>query len=611
MTGKRKAYKITLFIYFIFELILSACPMYGWPSLVYILRREGYYDYLCQQATKPTKKAVTTLTKTVKVASPEGSKWLRTTTATPSTENQAHSNTTTSSTRYLLGCPEQEERLNGVFIINIIVALVTCFPSSILVQKFGPRIPRIISSILFLSSGFTWIFASNKLPFLIYPASILFSIAGTISAFTFIQVSAVVYDKSQSTVLSFGTGAYDASAGILVLLKLMYDSNPHMNFLWALGAYSGFLTSIIFISTLTIVPSCREYRELLTTKSSKVQGEPRTDKNELNKSKVKQKSPKPFTRTTDKFIAHLKLLRKSADCEDLAPIQNTTTEVGLDIHRHGALEVDMTHPEEEKSSVTIVTHTDKFNANRGFRESFLSVLYFWELLFVSVSMTRMYFYVSAFDNLLSKLSKKLTTLSVYTNFWGTFQFGALILGPILGAYIDGKLSLRRGAKKDNQRTKQQSLENLELFSVHEIHKGTVLEKLRIFQKLQRFTVALAVANTVGIIMEIVVLIPVLKLQLISMFCQVASREFMYAVHFSYLAAAFPPKHYGKLVSLALVFGCGVSFIQYPLLYLMEGPFNGDPYWIHVGLLVVSLTVYGQVIHLHLKLRGTTHEGWKN
>ena len=205
----------------------------------------------------------------------------------------------------------------------------------------------------------------------------------------------------------------------------------------------------------------------------------------------------------------------------------------------------MTYPKEEKSSVTIVTHTDKFNANRGFRESFLSALYFWELLFVSVSMTRMYFYVSAFDNLVSKLSEKLTTLSVYTNVWGKFQFGALILGPILGAYIDGKFSLRRGSRKENERAKQQHLENLELVSVHERNERTTIQQLRMLQKLQRCAVALAVANTVRILMETVVLIPVLNLQFISMFCQVASHESLFAVHYSYLAVAFPPKHYGS------------------------------------------------------------------
>ena len=580
MTGERKAFKAALFIYFNFELILSACPMFGWPSLVYILRREGYYDYLCQQTTTKARRTAAvkikepTLTTTITVATTEGSALLRKRKSTLSTKPTSNKTGSRTHLSHVLGCYKQEERLNGAFIINIIVGSVTYFPASILVQKFGPRTSRVISSILFFLSGLTWIFASNKLPFLLYLASLLFSTAGALSGFTLLQVIAVVYDKYQSTVLSFGTSSYGASVGILVLLKLMYDSNPRLNFLAALGAYSGFVASMIFISTLTIVPSCTEYRKLLTTRSSQTPNEESLNNSEKNQSIVEQHSSKPLAHTTDKFITELKRFKKSADSDDLVLSQNTDMDTGPDIHQNGVQEFfsnhkteDKAHTEEKVSNVTTAKTKDKIDTNCGFRESFLSVLYFWELLYISVNMTRMYFYVSAFDNLVSKLTEKITTLSVYTNLWGTFQFGGLILGPMLGAYVDGKLSLRRRATKQNgERTKQQPTENLESVSIHEKHEGTVLQKLRIFQKLQRCTVALAAANTVGIIMEITVLIPVLQLQFISMLGQVASREFMYAVHFSYLAAAFPPKHYGKLASLALVFGCGVSLIQYPLLY---------------------------------------------
>ena len=78
-----------------------------------------------------------------------------------------------------------------------------------------------------------------------------------------------------------------------------------------------------------------------------------------------------------------------------------------------------------------------------------------------------------------------------------------------------------------------------------------------------------------------------------MLCQVALRAFVFSINFSYLAVAMPLEHYGKLVSCLLITGSTFSAFQYLLLALMEGPLNADPFWIHVGLLIISFTVYGQ------------------
>ena len=117
--------------------------------------------------------------------------------------------------------------------------------------------------------------------------------------------------------------------------------------------------------------------------------------------------------------------------------------------------------------------------------------------------------------------------------------------------------------------------------------------------MKRYAIAFAVTNTIGFLLELIAIIPVLEIQYISMLCQVALRAFVFSINYSYLAVVMPLEHYGKLVSCVLITGSTFSALQYLLLELMEGPLNADPFWIHVGLLIISFTAYGQPIHCYL------------
>ena len=179
----------------------------------------------------------------------------------------------------------------------------------------------------------------------------------------------------------------------------------------------------------------------------------------------------------------------------------------------------------------------------------------------------MYFYVSSFDNL---ITKQFLSHSAFV----AIQFFCHIFASLTGPHLDGQW-IRKG------------------------HDNEMSLASRTFAKMKRYATAFAVTDTTGILLELISLVPVLEIQYISMLCQVALKAFVFSINYSSLAVVIPMEHYGKLASCVLIRGATFSALQYLLLELMEGPLNGDPFWIHVGLLIISFTAYGKTIHCYL------------
>jgi hypothetical protein len=43
--------------------------------------------------------------------------------------------------------------------------------------------------------------------------------------------------------------------------------------------------------------------------------------------------------------------------------------------------------------------------------------------------------------------------------------------------------------------------------------------------------------------------------------------------------SFPIEHYGKLYGVCKTIGAVISLLQYPAIVLIDGPSNGNPYWV--------------------------------
>lgn len=50
---------------------------------------------------------------------------------------------------------------------------------------------------------------------------------------------------------------------------------------------------------------------------------------------------------------------------------------------------------------------------------------------------------------------------------------------------------------------------------------------------------------------------------------------------TWVPGRFPPQHFGKLYGLAMALSALVALLQYPSVALVQGPLQGDPFYVSV------------------------------
>ena len=94
---------------------------------------------------------------------------------------------------------------------------------------------------------------------LTYIASLSVSVEGITSMFPTVQLSAVVYNKYKATVPGFANGVKGASASVLLIFKLLYDSNAALSFQWCLTTYCWIVAFLSILTTFMFTPSKNEF----------------------------------------------------------------------------------------------------------------------------------------------------------------------------------------------------------------------------------------------------------------------------------------------------------------------------------------------------------------
>ncbi|KIV93042.1 hypothetical protein PV10_04287 [Exophiala mesophila] len=165
-------------------------------------------------------------------------------------------------------CYAQDQALNLTFVIASVTTNVSALLVGGILDRYGPRLCGLISSVLIALGSLSMAFASS-LPFDAYmAASFLLALGGT---FTFVPSFhlANAFPRYQGLILALITGAFDASASIFLIFRLVYR--------WTEGSFnirSFFLLFLlvpvfIFVTQLTLMPA-RSY-ETRTELTSKVE----------------------------------------------------------------------------------------------------------------------------------------------------------------------------------------------------------------------------------------------------------------------------------------------------------------------------------------------------
>ncbi|KAM4621406.1 solute carrier family 43 member 1a [Polymixia lowei] len=427
-----------------------------------------------------------------------------------------------------LSCVDQEEMLNLGFTIGSFLLSATTLPLGILMDKYGPRPIRLVGSLCFgLSCVIMAVSAYDPgvLSALIFLALSFNGFGGICLTFTSLTLPNM-FGSLSSTVLSLMIGSYASSAVTFPGVKLIYMAGVSFQvIMWMWAGLAGF----VFFNCFLNWP---------------LEGFPTPDEVDYSKINTLQElSPR------DHKVVGERLSQKNGD------IQHST---------------DKPTPEAPTSAIP-------------FRQSVFSPIFLWSLVTMGMSQLRIIFFMGAMNKMLEFMvthgdpspSPELVieaeeNVSYYSSIFGTLQLLCLLTCPLIGYIMDWRMKECEEETSPTLATKNNP------------------NRDRKIQKVTNAMRAFILTNVLLLAFGFCCLIDNLPLQVLTFILHTMVRGFIHSCCGGLYAAVYPSNHFGTLTGLQSMISAVVALLQQPLFIAMVGPLQGDPHWINLGLLILSL-----------------------
>nr|XP_061792901.1 large neutral amino acids transporter small subunit 3-like isoform X2 [Nerophis lumbriciformis] len=431
-----------------------------------------------------------------------------------------------------LSCVDQEEMLNLGFTIGSFLLSATTMPLGILMDKFGPRPLRLTGSSCFGLSCILMAVSAYDPPTLsclIFLALSMNGFGGICLTFTSLTLPNM-FGALSSTVMSLMIGSYASSAVTFPGVKLIYDAGVSFEvIMWSWAGLAGFVFANCFLNWPKEgfpTPEEVDYSQILTKVSS-----------------------------SDQKIVREQLKEKNGDVQH---------------------------------SMEKLPNGGKMASNTvPFRRSVFSPIFLWSLVTMGMSQLRIIFFMGAMNKMLEFMvthgeehpSEELVIesaekVSFYSSIFGTLQLLCLLTCPLIGYIMDWKMK-----ECDEDKTLGAGCEKSQT-------SGT--KRDRKIQKVTNAMRAFILTNLLLIAFGCCSLIDSLPLQILTFILHTMVRGFIHSCCGGLYAAVYPSNHFGTLTGLQSFISALVALLQQPLFIAMVGPLKGNPHWINIGLLILSL-----------------------
>ncbi|XP_069026723.1 solute carrier family 43 member 3b isoform X2 [Embiotoca jacksoni] len=185
------------------ECLCFAGAVFGWASLVFVLKGEGYFSYLCVNATGVNETQV-------------------------------------------LDCSGQDEQFSLIFTIASFMNNFLTLPNGFLFDQFGTTVARLFGIFLHTMGTLMVAFSTSVLPNLLFPALSLLAVGGILFLITNMQVGNL-FGSRRSTVITLYNGAFDSSSALFLVIKLLHESGISLR------------ASFLFLSTCSVIHLLRTF----------------------------------------------------------------------------------------------------------------------------------------------------------------------------------------------------------------------------------------------------------------------------------------------------------------------------------------------------------------
>ncbi|XP_072295825.1 equilibrative nucleobase transporter 1-like [Eucyclogobius newberryi] len=215
------------------ECLCFAGAVFGWASLVIVLKTEGYFTSFCVNTTAVR-------------ASGQN--------RTDASERLNFSFTGVN-TSHVLECSEQHEYFSLVFTITSFASNFLSFPSGFLFDWLGTAVARLCAIFLFTLGTLMVAFSTPALSVLLFPALSLMGVGGRMCLMTNMQVGNL-FGARRSTVITVYTGAFGSSSLLFLIIKLLHEAGVllHTSFLFLSACSIPLVLRTFFLLPLKRIP---------------------------------------------------------------------------------------------------------------------------------------------------------------------------------------------------------------------------------------------------------------------------------------------------------------------------------------------------------------------
>ncbi|XP_068441863.1 equilibrative nucleobase transporter 1-like [Clinocottus analis] len=211
---------------------------------------------------------------------------------------------------------------------------------------------------------------------------------------------------------------------------------------------------------------------------------------------------------------------------------------------------------------------------KSFRECVTSRFFVLQILWLSIMQLRHYLFIGTLNPMLQRLTAGEPSLvSQYINAFAITQLCGVLCAPWNGLIMDRHKGKPRAAGESEQEA-----------------------------DLRASVLSLFLTALQCLVFSVCASIPYLPLQYVTFILQVLNRSFLYGGNAAFISVAFPSCHFGKLYGLAMALSAVFSLLQYPCFALVNGPLDGNPLYVNIGLTLLTILPFIHPLSVFLHVR---------